>query len=167
MDFTDVTDDEKDYIIRWNPFIMEEQLTCETHLSDAVLRFVETNKFWFAERASRKGVFGKTMESFIMRGVVSEKCFVKCVQILKEAEKMEGSKEKEVMQEERPVSPSKQRGTLDCECGGHTQPPDRVICRGKVGYPTSFDCYVGLIWYLDVPRKVLSSQVCREIKGGN
>jgi hypothetical protein len=132
MDFTDVTDDEKDYIIRWNPFIMGEVLTCETHLSDAVLRFVEANKFWFGERTSRKGVFGKSMESFIMRGVVSEKCFVKCIQILREAEKMESSKGKELMEEERPVSPAKQRGTLDCECGAHTKPPDRVICRGKV-----------------------------------
>ena len=135
MDFTDVTDDEKDYIIRWNPFIMGEVLTCETHLSDAVLRFVDANKFWFGERVSRKGVFGKSMESFMMRGVVSEKCFAKCIQILRGSEKMAGSKGKELVEEERPVSPAKQRGTLDCECGAHTKPPDRIICRGRVSIP--------------------------------
>lgn len=135
MDYGDVTDDEKDYIIRWNPCIMGEQLTCETHLGDAVVRFVEANKFWFSQRASRKREFGKTMETFLMRGVVDAKCFAKCIAILKRAEKLEGSKEKEVTEVETPVSPAKQRGALDCECGGHTQPPDRVVCRGEVSLP--------------------------------
>ena len=134
MDFTDVTDDEKDYIIQWNPFIMAEQLTCETHLPDTVVRFVQANKFWFGERKSRKREFGKTMETFMMRGIVDEKCMGRCIAILKEAEKMEGSKEKEVVEVERPVSPAKQRGALDCECGEHTQPPNRVICRGEVSF---------------------------------
>lgn len=132
LDFTDVTDDEKDYIIRWNPFIMEEHLTCEAYLPDAILRFVECNKFWFAQRMSRKGEFLKSMEAFMMRGVVSQECFQKCINILRLAEKMEGSKEKEVSEEDRPLSPTKLRGILDCECGEHTQSPDRVICRGQV-----------------------------------
>lgn len=132
LDFTDVTDDEKDYIIRWNPFIMEEHLTCEAYLPDAILRFVEANKFWFAQKMSRKGEFLKSMETFMMRGVVPEKCFQKCIDILRAAEKMERSKEKGVIEDERPVSPAKLRGMLDCECGEHTQPSDRVICRGQV-----------------------------------
>ena len=137
MDYEDVTDDEKDFIIRWNPFIMEEQLTGETHLSEVILRFVEANKFWFVERASRKKELAKTTEIFIMRGVVSQKCLEKCIQILRGAEKMGGSKEKEAMEVDRPVSPAKQRGALDCECGGHAQPPNRVICHGKVSFSST------------------------------
>ena len=137
MDYGDVTDDEKDYILKWNPFIMTEQLTCETHLADAILVFVESNKFWFAQRLSRKREFGKTMETFLMRGVVDAKCLDKCISILREAEKMEGSKDNGVQEVERPVSPAKLRGALDCACGGHTQPPDRLICRGQVSFPGS------------------------------
>jgi hypothetical protein len=132
MDFTDVTAEEKDYIVHWNSFIMKQQLTCETYLPDAVLEFVDTNKFWFEQKKYRKRELAKTLESFIMRGVVTEECFDKCIDILKEAEKVGGSKGKEPMEEDRPVSPSKQRGALDCECGKHTKPPDRVICRGRV-----------------------------------
>ena len=136
MDYGDVTDDEKDYIVQWNPFIMTEQLTNEIHLGDAILRFVEENKVWFAQKLSRKKEFGKTMETFLMRGAVDGKCLDRCISILKEAEK-NGSKEKVVAEAERPVSPAKQRGGLDCDCGGHTQPPDRVICRGEVRFSGS------------------------------
>jgi hypothetical protein len=137
MDYEDVTDDEKDYIIRWNPFIMAEQLTWETHLPDAVIRFVEANKSWFTQRKSRKKEFAKIMETFMMRGIVDEKCMGKCIEILKEAEKMERTKENEATEAETSISPAKQRGALDCECGEHTQSPDRVICHGQVSFSMS------------------------------
>jgi hypothetical protein len=137
MDYGDVTDDEKDFIIQWNPFIMEKHLTCEAHLGDAVVDFVETKKSWFAEKSSRKREWAKFMEPLLMRGVVNrEKCFDKCIEILMEAEKSRGSTV-EAMEVERVVTPAAQRGALDCACGRHTQPPDRVICRGAV---SGLDC---------------------------
>ncbi|KAG0648161.1 Suppressor of zeste 12 [Hyphodiscus hymeniophilus] len=126
MDYEDVTDDEKDYITQWNAFIMQEGLTNETHLGDAILRFVEEHKLWFAQRQSRKREFAKSMETFLMRGVLDSNFLGKCISILKRGEKMEGSKESEVKKLERPVSPAKQRGGRDCGCGEHTQPSDRV-----------------------------------------
>ena len=138
MDFTDVTDDEKDYIIRWNPFIMEEHLTSEKFLPEACLRFAEANKIWFAKKKSRKREFGIHLETFVMRGVITQKCFHQCINILREGERMEELRKKEdvnmdeVDEEEEEVVPSKQRGQLDCVCCEATQAPDRVICRGLV-----------------------------------
>lgn len=136
LDFTDVTDDEKDYITRWNPFIMEMHLTCEKYLPEACLRFVEANVDWFAERKSRKAEFCKLMETFIMRGVVEQQCLDKCADILRTAEKTKGKRaereDTEMHNTETLGSSTKLRGILDCICGEHTQPLDRVICRGPV-----------------------------------
>jgi len=141
MDFSDVTADEKDYIIQWNPYVMEAHLTCERYLPQTVLGFAEANKRWFVERKSRKREFGKHMETFVMRGVLTQEDFTRAIEILRRAEKAaveEGAKDVD-MNEERSISPARQRGTLDCICGEHTQPPDRVICRGIVSSsPTSF-----------------------------
>ena len=139
LDYGDVTNDEKDYIIQWNPFIMAEQLTSDMHLGHAILRFVEANRSWFAQRQSRKQEFGKTIETFLMRGIIDMKLVDKCISILKEATKMEGSRDNQVLDAESPVSPAERRGVLDCGCGGHTRPPDRVICRGEVSFP---GCYL-------------------------
>jgi hypothetical protein len=145
MDFTDLTDEEKDYITRWNPFIVDAHLTCETYLSDVCLRFAKSNAKWFAERKSRKIEFGKQMETFIMRGVVDQECLDKCADICRATEKRMVNAEKGGAAagnpSERPVSPSKMRGVLDCVCCEHTQPPDRIVCRGRVstlGLPSRF-----------------------------
>lgn len=133
MDFTDVTDEEKDYIIRWNPFIVEAHLTCEKYLPDACLRFAKANAAWFAERPSRKVEFGKHMETFVMRGIVEQECLEKCVEVLRAAERRRAEKGNvEGKTQERLASPPRLRGVLDCVCCEHIQAPDRVICRGLV-----------------------------------
>jgi len=132
LDYADVTDDEKDYILRWNPFIMEARLTSELHLPGALLRFVKENRFWFAKRWSRKREFCKTMETFLMRGIINHECLHKCSEILKTAEKSEAAKEKNGMDMDMEESMSPARGLLDCECGEPTHPSDRVVCSGNV-----------------------------------
>lgn len=139
-DFTDLTDEEKEYITRWNPFIVEEHLTSEKYLPDSCLRFTQANATWIVGKTSRKVEFGKQMETFIMRGVVEQHCLDKCTDILKAAERRkEASKDDFDMKsaEDRPVSPAKARGLLDCSCCEHTQPPDQVVCRGRVSVSTT------------------------------
>ncbi|RFU33402.1 hypothetical protein B7463_g2913, partial [Scytalidium lignicola] len=129
LDYKDVTVEEKDYINQWNLSIVAAHLTSETHLTNAVLHFVEHNKIWFARKQSRKVEFGKHMEMFLMKGVIDQDCIHKCVEILKQGEKLAAT----IVEEEIPTppSPSRQRGVLDCICCIPTEPPDRVICSGK------------------------------------
>ncbi|KAH8820599.1 hypothetical protein F5884DRAFT_893477 [Xylogone sp. PMI_703] len=129
LDYKDVTPEEKDYINQWNLTIVGAHLTSETHLTEAALQFVEQNKIWFARRPSRKVEFGKHMEMFLMRGAITQDCIHKCVEILKQGEKLAANTpEQDTL---APPSPSKQRGVLDCICCIPTEPPDRVICSGK------------------------------------
>jgi hypothetical protein len=155
MDFTDVTDDEKDYIIRWNPFIVEEHLTSEKFLPEACIRFAEANKSWFAKKRSRKWEFAIHLETFVMRGVITQTCFHKCFDILREGEKMEELREKENVDMDKgteEVAPSKQRGELDCVCCEPTPASDRVICRGRVSFEILFFIWSFLALLTQSPR---------------
>ena len=138
-DFTDLTDEEKEYITRWNPFIVEHHLTSEKYLPDACVRFAQANAAWIVERESRVVEFGKQMETFIIRGIVEQQCLDKCVDILEAAQRRKTNSGKgDVGMEDapsRPVLPARSRGLFDCICCEPTQPPDRIVCRGHVGGP--------------------------------
>jgi hypothetical protein len=131
-DFTDVTFEEKDFINTYNPFIINEQLMSPKYLPEAIIRFADSHKTWFAERRSRKKEFMKLMEVFILRGVVEEKTLERCIDILRVAER--ANKGKDVDMDD--AAPPKPRALMDCICGEHTQPPNRVICRGSVSFPS-------------------------------
>ena len=129
-DFTDVMLEEKDFINTYNLFIINEHLTSSKYLPQALLRFAETHKSWFAERKSRKREFMKLMDVFILRGVVDQKDVEKCVNILRAAEK--AMKGKDIDMDD--ATPPRPRGIMDCICGEHTKPPNQVICRGHVSF---------------------------------
>ncbi|KAH8590129.1 putative Polycomb protein suz12-A, partial [Bisporella sp. PMI_857] len=86
LDHSDVPDDEKDYILRWNPFIMNAQLTSE-NLPEAVLAFVAQNVDWFPKRKSRKWEFSTHIETFVMRGVLEQEHYTKAMEMIRRAEK--------------------------------------------------------------------------------
>lgn len=142
MDFSDLTSDEKDYSIKWNPFIMSIQLTSMKHLPQAVIRFAHENASWFLEKRSRREEFGKKMETCILRGVLTQDHFSRALEMIRRAEKVAARSEKDgdgdvnmdepEGEDERPVSPARMRGLLDCICCEFTQTSDRVICRGSV-----------------------------------
>jgi len=145
LDFDDVTADEKDYILKWNPFVMSTHLTTETYIPTTILTFVEANLQWFVERPSRRKMLSRQCEMFLLRGVLTQECFTQAIDLLREAQintgrdvgidtKMGGEAEKD-----QPSAPARLRGLYDCACRRLTQPPDRIVCRGEVRV---YNCYL-------------------------
>ncbi|PQE09844.1 zinc finger domain-containing PHD-finger protein [Rutstroemia sp. NJR-2017a BBW] len=144
-DFTDVTDDEKDYIIRWNDYILPLRLTADTYLPAALVRFVESNRIWFAERHSRKRELLKYIEGNVMRGSIDEKrhdAFLSaCIQHLQKGEEEYADIERERQKERQNKSPTPpplpkpkgNRGYGICICGDLVRPIESVLCH-------DFDC---------------------------
>ncbi len=128
-DFSDLTDSEKDYYHQWNPFIVDEHLTSLKYLPEAIMRFVEENKFWFAETPTRKAEFHKQMDMFILRGDADLRCFNKCMRMLMRAEEEFAAR----MDVDKREDEGKPRGLFDCVCGKPARPPDRVACHGLPG----------------------------------
>ncbi|KAH8657122.1 hypothetical protein BGZ60DRAFT_140210 [Tricladium varicosporioides] len=137
-DFTDLTDDEKDFITKWNPFIMNLQLTSTKYLPEALLRFVEENKAWLKEKNSRIRRLTFECQAFLMRKSIERKTVSDCMAILRPPktgkstrQRIEPGLDAEEI-EKQPSLVIASRGRLDCICGRSTQPPDRVHCRGKL-----------------------------------
>ncbi|KAK0122423.1 hypothetical protein ONS95_010659 [Cadophora gregata] len=150
-DFTDIPPEEKEYINKFNPYIIDEHLTSMRHLPDAMVRFVEANKSWIAEKVSRRQEFMKQMENFLLKGYVDEKGVLdRCFRILIAEEKAMKSRKQnsgnadddnedvDMNRVEEEPAPLK-RGLHTCKCGEITMPPNRVVCRGLT-CPARFFC---------------------------
>ncbi|KAI9651058.1 hypothetical protein NHQ30_001095 [Ciborinia camelliae] len=141
-DYTDLTDDEKEYLIKWEEFIMAEQLSNVSHLHETIMRFVARNRIWFAEKKSRKKEWHKMIELLIMRDKLEgQPLMSKCYKIFEQGKKEleaqnlnsnPNSKSKSASIPDVASEPEKhKRGGTDCICGDPVQPPDQVICSGK------------------------------------
>ncbi|PQE05121.1 Zinc finger domain-containing PHD-finger protein [Rutstroemia sp. NJR-2017a BBW] len=143
-DFTDVTDDEKDYIIRWNDYILPLRLTADTHLPAALVRFVESNRIWFAERHSRKRELLKYIEGNVMLGSINEErhdAFLSaCIQHLQKGEEEYAKVEREQEEARQNKDPSPppllksqgSRGFGLCVCGDLVPPIESILCHDFV-----------------------------------
>jgi len=141
-EFIDVAPDEKEYLHRWNIFMVGQHLTSDKFLPQAVVKFAEANKTWLVEAGNHKLEFMRHLESFKLRGVLDNGCIDKCVTILRSEELvtavMKGNQcntDLEMAGTEEPAQPSKPRGPMACVCGETPQGPQRTICRGHVSLP--------------------------------
>lgn len=136
-DFTDLTDDEKDYIVQWDTFMMRKKITSNRFFKPALIEFMTENKAWFGERRSRGMEFGKHAMTLVLREAIDQQCLKQCCAILGEAaqEYRDAMKSKNQRAKETPaesVWPPPGRGKMDCICGKAVFPSGSVICRGPV-----------------------------------
>lgn len=139
-DYTDLTDAEKEYLIKWEEFIMLEKLSSMMHLQETVLRFVARNRVWFAEKKARKREWRKHVELFIVRDKLADQPLLsRCDQIFGQGKReLEARNSNVDYNSEINAKVGSQlgrnmRGATDCVCGDPTQDPDLIICGGEVG----------------------------------
>jgi len=135
LDFTDLTPEEEDYILRWNPFATAAHLSSVKALPQTLKRFVETNESWFLKQPSRKMEFGKQLETFVMRRVITTEEHTELLDILRRAEKKpQNSNHAEIIIEEQAVLSASPKSTIHCHCGKTVTLAERAICRGPVRF---------------------------------
>lgn len=163
-DFTDLTDFEKEYSNRWNPFITSRgdttPLTVPAHLPAAMVQFVRLNKQWLNEKR-RKREFTMHCQALVMRGIIKDEHFTECMDILKhEAKRMEARVDM-VVEEETPLE--KPREKQDCICLKPAGMTHNVVCKGKecnVSFLSIF--YKNLLIAIAV--SFLPPRMCEEIR---
>jgi hypothetical protein len=144
-DFTDVTENEKDYIIHWDTFMMAEKITANKHVEDAILRFVRQNRQWLLERPSRSLELAKHTTILVLRDALTVNGFKECSRLLREynpgvagvilrpeREYRVKNKNKGKEKEGSQASPVLYRGISDCVCGKAVTPANAIICCGPV-----------------------------------
>lgn len=151
-EYSDLTDIEKEYLIKWEEFIMGERLTNLSHLPVTIERFVARNRVWFAEKEARKAEWHKQIEVFIARdGLESQPLMSHCDKIFNQGTKELDAKLKSesefALRPEVDAKPElepepEMRGGTDCVCGDLVQSPDQVICSGKVSLYIIYSFYM-------------------------
>ncbi|KAL3421262.1 hypothetical protein PVAG01_07707 [Phlyctema vagabunda] len=136
LDYTNITDPEKDYVIRWNPFITLLKLTCDAYMPQVVVRFVAENRLWFLCDQRRIQEFAKHAEALLLRGTIGFESWIECMEIIKKASEETSQEDIEEARRTEPVlwDPTKQRGYMDCVCGLPVNPLDalnQIKCTGS------------------------------------
>ncbi|KAF7914339.1 uncharacterized protein EAF01_000745 [Botrytis porri] len=141
-DYTDVQDDEKEYFIKWEEFIMAERLTNQSHLPETITRFVARNRVWFAEKKARKKEWRKQIELWVARGDLKvgslmsycEKMFEQGKKELKEMNSKSNSESKSTSDAEPAEVEPMMRGPHDCVCGHQVSvwQSNAIQCSGRL-----------------------------------
>lgn len=87
-DRPDISIDAKDYIMKWDLYVTPLRLSSNYYVPQALLRFVEENKAWFAEKPCRVREFSLHATSLRLRGSIDIKCFAKCVSLLQDCSRL-------------------------------------------------------------------------------
>lgn len=147
-DFSDLSDEEKEYANQWNVFLLGEHLTTDEFLPAAAEKFVRENKEWFVERGKdhRGKLFIDHMCTLKLHGAVNNACIHKCFMILQVARREQASEEIEKnnggdvdmggmgqsSEKETVKRRSKPRGAIDCGICGEVSKVNRLFCMGPV-----------------------------------
>jgi hypothetical protein len=84
-EFSDVSAEEKEYICRWDAFILEQNVTSGAYFRRAWLQFVKENAMWLASAGHRMIEFGKHMCVLMARDVLDDESIDNADQLIEEA----------------------------------------------------------------------------------
>lgn len=82
-----IGDDARDYIMKWDYYATSLKLSCNLHLSRAVVDFIRIHRVWLAERKIRIRECSLHVTVLRLRGSIHIECFTKCITILQECNK--------------------------------------------------------------------------------
>nr|CEG02427.1 unnamed protein product [Fusarium pseudograminearum CS3427] len=84
-EFSDVSAEEKEYICRWDAFILEQNVTSGAYFRRAWLQFVKDNAVWLASSDHRMREFGKHMCVLMARDVLNDQGIDNAETLIEEA----------------------------------------------------------------------------------
>ncbi|OTB10216.1 hypothetical protein K445DRAFT_257073 [Daldinia sp. EC12] len=127
-DYSDVHQDEKEYISEWDAYVNKECVTSEPHLQEVYLKFVQDKALWLAASQSRMTEFSKHLSYLKARNSLVEPTITKALAIMRQARFQKRPEQPEAT---KPPSPRTQyrKSTSGCAvCGQPVRGPSTLIC---------------------------------------
>ena len=81
--FHDVTDQEKEFIKKYDSHMLRENVSSNVHLSEALIRFCRLNRKWL-RRKSMKKEFHKNAATLVLHGVLRMLTVRECMQVIEQ-----------------------------------------------------------------------------------
>ncbi|KAK0634778.1 hypothetical protein B0T17DRAFT_16741 [Bombardia bombarda] len=116
LDFTDVTNNEKEYMVKWDAFILKKHISSQAYLPRAFSQFVKEKAAWIvSEKHKNRAVeFSKHASMLLLRQVIDEPTLHEATQFLNEARANEAKRKETAgpgIPEEEPEPPSAEAQT--------------------------------------------------------
>ncbi|KAK3392620.1 hypothetical protein B0T20DRAFT_360859 [Sordaria brevicollis] len=144
-EFSDVEPHEKEYMMKWDAYILQKHLCSEQYLPREFRNFVKINARWLVEKKYRAEEMGKHMAILLARGYVDDATVLAVMRELNESRKAmasaaasgSGSGSAQARgqaegQEQQPEVEKKRIAAGGCaKCGEVVSQPEMMICCNK------------------------------------
>ncbi|KAI3332774.1 hypothetical protein F4824DRAFT_474337 [Ustulina deusta] len=127
-DYSDVHQDEKEYIIEWDAFVNKECVTSEPHLQDVYIRFLQDKGPWIAASQNRITEWAKHLSYLKSRNALTEKTITEAVTIMRGSRSLRRPEQPDATKVPSPRS-AYRKSVAGCPvCGQPVRGPAFVIC---------------------------------------
>ncbi|KAI1819189.1 hypothetical protein F4861DRAFT_159934 [Xylaria intraflava] len=127
-DYTDVHQDEKEYITEWDTFVNRDYVTSEPHLQDVYIRFVRDKAAWITESQNRVTEWAKHLSYLKSRDALTDKTVTEAFTIMREA-RLQSRPEQIEATKTSPPRTAYRKSVAGCPvCGQPVRSPASLIC---------------------------------------
>ncbi|KAI0406369.1 hypothetical protein F4802DRAFT_559074 [Xylaria palmicola] len=127
-DYSDVHQDEKEYIIEWDAFVNKECVTSMPHLQDVYLRFVQEKASWLMASQNRMTEWAKHLSYLNTRSALAEKTITEVLTIMRQARSQPRPEQPEIPKAPSPRS-TYRKSVAGCPvCGQPVRGAASLIC---------------------------------------
>ncbi|KAI1411180.1 hypothetical protein F5Y13DRAFT_201399 [Hypoxylon sp. FL1857] len=127
-DYSDVHQDEKEYISEWDAYVNKECVTSEPHLQGVYLRFVESKASWLVASQSRMTEFSKHLSYLKARNALAESTIAEALAIMRKARSEKHPEQVEVTKPPSPRTEYRKSASGCAVCGQPIRGPSTLIC---------------------------------------
>ncbi|KAI3323906.1 hypothetical protein HD806DRAFT_77547 [Xylariaceae sp. AK1471] len=132
-DYSDVHQDEKEYIFEWDAFVNRDCVTSEPHLQDVYIRFVQDKASWITTSQNRITEWAKHLSYLKSRNALTDATINEALAVMRHSRNQSRPEQIEVTKPPSP-KPAYRKSVAGCRvCGQPVRGPASLIC-------SNFDC---------------------------
>ncbi|TGJ87245.1 hypothetical protein E0Z10_g1553 [Xylaria hypoxylon] len=127
-DYSDVHQDEKEYIFEWDAFVNKDCVTSEPQLQDVYLRFIQDKASWIAASQNRITEWAKHLSYLKSRNALTEKTIAEAFTVMRRSRSQRRPEQPDVIKVPSPRS-AYRKSVAGCPvCSQPVRGPAFVIC---------------------------------------
>ncbi|GAP88596.1 putative zinc finger domain-containing protein [Rosellinia necatrix] len=127
-DYSDVHQDEKEYIFEWDAFVNKDCVTSEPHLQDVYIRFLQEKAPWITTSQNRITEWAKHLSYLKSRDALTDKTIAEAFTIMRRSRSQKRPEQPEVTKAPSPRS-AYRKSVAGCPvCGQPVRGPASLIC---------------------------------------
>ncbi|KAI0536036.1 hypothetical protein GGR58DRAFT_415445 [Xylaria digitata] len=127
-DYSDVHQDEKEYIFEWDAFVNKDCVTSEPQLQDVYIRFIQEKAPWITASQNRITEWAKHLSYLKSRNALTEKTIAEAIEVMRRSRSQRRPDQPDVAKAPSPRS-AYRKSVAGCPvCGQPVRAPAFVIC---------------------------------------